>query len=137
MEVNKGGNTWHEKVSTQLQSVGIVGVMRMHEKGISFATTTRLYEFEDFINNLKDPSTKRTYQGERTFGCTCRDPLPWFQAQGRVQKVESRVDYIKLTDKYCVHTETNQKGQGTNWCTSHRWHLRYQEIVIHTKEKVT
>lgn len=89
-----------------------------------------------FIINLKDPPTKRTYQGGRTFGCTCRD-FPWFQTQRRIQKVESRVGYIKLTDKCCVHTETNEKGQGTNWCTSNRCYFGYQEIVIHTKEKVT
>lgn len=61
-EVNKEGNTWYEKVSNQLKSVGIVRLMRMHEKGISFATTTRLYKCEEgSINNLKDPPTKRTY----------------------------------------------------------------------------
>lgn len=50
----------------------------------------------------KDPPTKRTYQGERTFSFTCRD-LPLFQPQRRIQKVESRVGetvgYVKLQKK--------------------------------------
>ena len=43
-EVNEGGNIQHEKVSVQLQSAGIIRVMRMREKGVSAAMATRLYK---------------------------------------------------------------------------------------------
>lgn len=110
-EVNNGGSIWRGKVSTQIQCIGMARVMRMHEKGISFAMTTGIW-----FATTEGSSYKRTYQGERTFSFTCRDLLPWFQPRGRIQKVESRVGYVKLTEKCCVNTETNQTGQGTNWC---------------------
>lgn len=54
--------------------------------------------------------------------------IPLFQPQGRIQKVETRVGYIKPIVEHCIHTETSQIGQGTNGSTSHRWYLGHQEI---------